>query len=122
MVLIVFLSSRISPLASTTIFCWRSPAAIAVATLAMLRTWSVRLAAIELTASVRLRQVPSTPRTSARLPRRPPAPPAPPARGRRSGPAGAPCVAGAPPQPRHLIGERAQLVDNRVDRVLELED
>ena len=38
---------------------------MAVATCEMLRTWSVRLLAIELTASVRLRHVPETPRTSA---------------------------------------------------------
>ena len=41
-VLIVSFSSRISPLASTVIFCDRSPLATAVVTWAMLRTWSVR--------------------------------------------------------------------------------
>ena len=38
---------------------------MAVATCEMLRTCSVRLLAIELTASVRWRHVPETPRTSA---------------------------------------------------------
>ncbi len=65
MTLIVFLSSRISPLASTVIFCDRSPLATAVVTLAMLRTWVVRLAARTLTLSVRSFHVPETPRTSA---------------------------------------------------------
>ena len=54
----VFLSSRISPLASTVIFCDRSPLATAVVTSAMLRTWLVRLPASMLTLSVRSRQVP----------------------------------------------------------------
>ena len=64
-VLMVSLSSRISPRASTVIFCVRSPRATAVATWAMLRTWSVRLAAMELTFSVRSRHVPDTPSTRA---------------------------------------------------------
>ena len=42
-VLIVVLSSRISPRASTSIFLVRSPCATAVVTCAMLRTWLVRL-------------------------------------------------------------------------------
>ena len=54
-----------SPLASTVIFWDRSPCATAVVTWAMLRTWLVRLAAMELTLSVRSRQVPDTPRTCA---------------------------------------------------------
>ena len=49
MVLMVFLSSRISPFTSTVIFFDRSPLATAVVTSAMLRTWAVRLPAIELT-------------------------------------------------------------------------
>ncbi len=65
MVLIVFLSSRISPLTSTVIFFDRSPLATAVVTSAMLRTCAVRLLAIELTLSVRSFQVPATPCTSA---------------------------------------------------------
>ncbi len=62
-VLTVLFSSRISPCASTVIFCDRSPRATAVATWAMLRTWPVRLDAMKLTLSVRSRQVPATPRT-----------------------------------------------------------
>ena len=46
-VLSVCFRSRISPLASTVIFWVRSPSATAVATWAMLRTWSVRFDAIE---------------------------------------------------------------------------
>ncbi len=61
----VSLSSRISPSAATVIFCDRSPFATAVATCAMLRTWLVRLDAIEFTDSVRSFQVPATPGTSA---------------------------------------------------------
>src|SRR5438552_2271372 len=45
MTLMVFFSSRISPLTSTVIFWDRSPRATAVVTWAMLRTWPVRLAA-----------------------------------------------------------------------------
>src|SRR6266705_2619082 len=58
MVLIVFLSSRISPFASTVIFLERSPLATAVVTSAMLRTWFVRLEAIKLTLSVKSFQAP----------------------------------------------------------------
>ena len=65
MVLIVFLSSRISPFTSTVIFFDRSPLATAVVTSAMLRTWPVRFAAIRFTLSVRSFQVPATPRTCA---------------------------------------------------------
>src|SRR5256885_5833814 len=46
-------SSRISPRTSTVILRERSPRATAVVTSAMLRTWAVRLPAIELTLSVR---------------------------------------------------------------------
>ena len=42
MVLIVFLSARISPFTSTVIFFDKSPRATAVVTSAMLRTWPVR--------------------------------------------------------------------------------
>jgi hypothetical protein len=45
-VLTVSLSSRISPRASTVIFCDRSPFATAVVTDAMFRTWAVRLDAM----------------------------------------------------------------------------
>ena len=64
-VLMVFLSSRNSPLTSTAIFLVRSPLATAVVTSAMLRTWAVRLPAMRLTLSVRSFQVPATPRTCA---------------------------------------------------------
>ncbi len=64
-VLMVFFSVRNSPLTSTSIFLDRSPLATAVVTSAMLRTWSVRLPAIELTESVRSFQVPATPFTVA---------------------------------------------------------
>ena len=64
-VFIVRLSSRISPRASTVIFCERSPLATAVVTWAMLRTWSVRFVAMPFTESVRSRHVPAAPGTSA---------------------------------------------------------
>ena len=64
-VLIVFLSSRISPFTSTVIFFDRSPLATAVVTSAMLRTWPVRLLAMKFTLSVRSFHVPATPCTSA---------------------------------------------------------
>ncbi len=56
----VFFSSKISPFTSTVIFLERSPSATAVVTSAMLRTWPVRLPAIELTLSVRSFHVPAT--------------------------------------------------------------
>ena len=65
MVLMVSFSCRISPRTSTVILRDRSPRAIAVATSAMLRTWSVRLLAMELTLSVRSFHTPLTPLTSA---------------------------------------------------------
>src|SRR5947209_7320954 len=61
----VFLSSSTSPRTSTVIFRERSPLATAVVTSAMLRTWAVKLPAMELTESVRSFQVPATSRTSA---------------------------------------------------------
>ena len=64
-VLMVFLSSRISPFTSTVILRDRSPRATAVVTSAMLRTWPVRFEAIELTLSVRSFHVPATPGTAA---------------------------------------------------------
>ena len=64
-VLMVSLSSRISPLTLTVIFLERSPLAIAVATSAMLRTCAVRLLAMKLTLSVRSFHVPATPGTCA---------------------------------------------------------
>ena len=100
-VLRVSLSSRISPCTSTVILLDRSPLAIAVATSAMLRTWSVRLPAIELTESVRSFQVPATPGTdglAAQLA------------------VGADLARDA----RHLGGEGVQLVDHRVEGLLQL--
>ena len=64
-VLMVSFSSRISPRTSTVILRDRSPRATAVVTLAMLRTWAVRLPHIALTESVRSFQVPATPGTIA---------------------------------------------------------
>ena len=64
-VLMVFLSSRISPFTSTVILRDRSPRATAVVTSAMFRTCAVRLPAIEFTLSVRPFQVPATPGTCA---------------------------------------------------------
>src|SRR5213594_2414445 len=74
MVLMVCLSSRISPRTSTVIFLERSPCWTAVVTSAMLRTWLVRLPAMKLTLSVRSFQMPATPLTSAWPPRRPSVP------------------------------------------------
>jgi hypothetical protein len=74
MMFTVFFSSRISPCATTVIFCDRSPWATAVATWAMLRTWLVRLSAMTLTASVRSFQVPATLGTAAWPPSRPSVP------------------------------------------------
>src|SRR6267143_2327054 len=59
----VFLRARISPRTSTVTFLVRSPLATAVVTSAMLRTWPVKLPAIEFTLSVRSFQTPATPRT-----------------------------------------------------------
>ena len=99
----VFFSSRISPFTSTVIFLERSPLATAVATSAMLRTWPVRLEAIELTLSVRSFQVPATPGTC----------------GLAAELALGADLAG---HAAHLAGEAVELVDHRVDRVLQLED
>ena len=72
--LMVFFSSRISPLASTVIFCERSPLAIAVEITAMLRTCEVKLPASRLTLSVSSCHTPETPRTSACAPSLPSVP------------------------------------------------
>ena len=64
-VLMVFLSSRISPFTSTVILRDKSPRATAVVTSAMFRTWAVRLPAIAFTESVRSFHVPATPGTLA---------------------------------------------------------
>src|SRR5258705_268568 len=73
-VLMVFLSSRISPFTATVIFLERSPFATAVVTAAMLRTWAVRLPAMLFTESVRSFHVPATPFTSACPPSSPSVP------------------------------------------------
>ena len=102
-VLMVFFSSRISPFTSTVIFRLRSPRATAVVTSAMLRTWDVRLFAIELTLSVRSFHVPATPLTTGLA---------------------AELAFGAD-FARHAAdfgGEAVELVDHRVERVLQLED
>src|SRR6266581_3539321 len=96
-VLIVSFSSRISPLTSTVIFFERSPVATAVVTAAMLRTWAVKLPAIELTLSVRSFHVPATPGALA-------------------------CRADLARDSRDLGGEGRKLVDHRVDRVLQFEN
>ena len=96
-VLIVFFSSRISPLTSTVIFWVRSPCATAVVTCAMLRTCAVRFDAMKLTDSVRSFHVPDTP-CDLRLPTE---------------------LALGTDLARdagHLVGERRQLIDHRVDR------
>ena len=64
-VLMASLSCRISPRTSTVIFFDKSPLATAIVTSAMLRTWPVRLLAIELTLSVRSFQTPVTSGTCA---------------------------------------------------------
>ena len=102
-VLMVVLSSRISPRASTVIFWVRSPRATAVVTWAMLRTWPVRLSAMKLTLSVRSFQVPETPWTSAWPPSRPSVPTSRATRVTSS-------------------AKARQLVDHRVDGVVQLED
>ena len=76
---------------------WRS------ITSAMLRTWSVRLLAMELTLSVRSFQVPATPRTSAWPPSLPSVPTS---RATRV----------------TSRGEGVELIDHRVDGLLELQD
>ena len=102
-VLTVFFSSRISPRASTVIFWLRSPLATAVVTWAMLRTWSVRLSARRFTLSVRSFHVPLTPGTC----------------GLAAEAAFGAHLAG---DAGDLGGEGGQLVDHRVEGVLELGD
>ena len=99
----VFFSSRISPFTSTVILRDRSPRATAVVTSAMLRTWPVRFDAMKLTLSVRSFHVPATPvhdRLAAELA------------------FGADLARHA----RDFRGERVELIDHRVDGVLQLED
>ncbi len=81
----------------------RSPLATAIVTSAMLRTWPVRLAAIEFTLSVRSFQVPATPGTCGLA---------------------AELAFGAhlARHAGHFGGEGVELVHHRVDGVLQLED
>ena len=65
MLLIVSASAAISPFASSTNFCDRSPFATAVTTFTMPRTCVVRFDAMKFTLSVRSFQVPATPGTRA---------------------------------------------------------
>ena len=99
----VFFSSRISPFTSTVILRDRSPRAIAVATSAMLRTWPVRFDAIELTLSVRSFHVPAD-------------------AGHFGLAAELAFGADLARHARHFRRERSQLIDHRVDGVLELQD
>ena len=99
----VFFSSRISPFTSTVILRDRSPRAIAVATSAMLRTWPVRFDAIELTLSVRSFHVPAD-------------------AGHLGLAAELAFGADLARHARHFGGERSQLLDHRVDGVLELQN
>ena len=82
------------------IFLDKSPLATAVVTSAILRTWPVRLPAMKFTLSVRSFQVPATP-LHVGLP--------------------AELAFGADfaRHARHFRGERAELIDHRVDGVLQ---
>src|SRR5262249_179660 len=107
MVLMVSLSSRISPRTSTVIFFDRSPLAMAVETSAMLRTCAVRFEAMEFTLSVSSFHVPPPPTPHAGLVR-----------------LAADPVFGAhlARDARHFAGECVELIDHRVDGFLELQD
>ena len=102
-VLTVFFSWRISPRTSTVIFFDRSPCATAVVTSAMLRTWFERLSASVFTLSVRSFHVPRH-ALDVRL--------------AAEDALGADLAGDA----RHLVGERRELVDHRVDRLGERGD
>ena len=97
------LRTATSPLASTLTWRVRSPSVTAVATSAIARTWLVRFAASWLTSSVRSFQTPATScglRLAAELA----------------------LDADLARDARHLAGEPVELVDHRVDGVLELEE
>ena len=102
-VLIVSASSATSPFACTVILRLRSPRATAVVTSAMLRTCVVRLFAIEFTLSVSAFHVPRHVRHVGLA-------------AEHALGADLACDAG------HLVGEHAQRVDHRVDRVGERGD
>ena len=97
------LSTATSPLASTLTWRVRSPSVTAVATSAIARTWLVRFAASWLTSSVRSFQTPATScglRLAAELA----------------------LDADLARDARDLAGEPVELVDHRVDGVLQLEE
>ena len=101
--LMLSLSSATSPCASTAIRWVRSPRVTAVDTWAIARSCVVSVEASWLTFSVRSRQVPETPlhlRLAAELA----------------------LDADLAGHPGDLVGERRQLVDHRVDGVLQLQD
>ena len=99
-VLMVFFSSRISPFTSTVILRDRSPRATAVVTSAMLRTWVVRLAGEQV--DVVGQVLPGA------------------GHARHDGLAAEPAFgADLARHARHFAGERAQLLDHRVERLLE---
>ena len=103
MVLMVSFSSRISPRTSTVIFFDKSPLATAVVTSAMLRTWPVRLPAIEFTEFGQI------------LPGAGDA--------EHVGLAAEPAFgADLARHARHFAGEGVELVHHRVDGFLELQD
>src|SRR5207302_1436759 len=103
MVLMVSFSSRISPLTSTVIFLDRSPLATAVVTSAMLRTWAVRLPALECVVEVKSVQGAGDPGHD---------------RLAAQSPFGADLARNA----RHLRREGVELIDHCVDRIFQLED
>src|ERR1041384_2088000 len=103
MVLMVSFNSRISPRTSTVIFLDKSPLATAVVTSAILRTWLVRLEAIELNGSVKSFHGPPPPRTR-RL-----------ATGFAFGPPSGSHAS-------HFGGKRPELIHHRVHGVLEFQD
>src|SRR4051794_12867920 len=123
-VLIVFLSLRTSPLTSTVIFFERSPFATAVVTSAMFRTCDVRFDAIPFTLSVSAFHVPATPSTSAWPPSLPSVPTSRATRVTCSAKTRSVSIIEliVTRDARHLLGEDAQRVDHRVDRVGERGD
>ena len=100
--LMLSLSSATSPCASTVIYRVRSPCVTAVETSAIARTCVVSVAGELVHVVGEARQTPDTPSTCA-------------------WPPSLPSVPDLARDARHLGGERAQLVDHGVDRLLELE-
>src|SRR6202451_1260815 len=106
MLLMVSASAATSPFDFTARFCLRSPLATAVTTFTMPRTCSVRLAAMTLTVSVKSFQVPATPGTPG------------PQRRAAEQALGADFAGDA----GDFRGEAVELIDHRVDGVLELQN